>query len=458
MAARIPSVGEVRKRQKSSSESHPGWRVKLVTWYERLIYVAVFGGIAYELASSGLNSAPREGTAWTASTSEWSYSWLSLLVALILAKTVLAFGPIFAGREQTFWILSSPVDRAALLLRRFLVLAALGLLLGAVWPAVVLGVVKYAHEPAVAQFVVSAAFGLSIVSGAVVLQRTRVRAHRVQLWLSGAIAVAVLAQLYGLTAQPAVPSLLAPDAVLAVLLLVAAAVTFAAVRALHHIRRASLSAGAALASVVAVSVSWFELSLLGSIMVERRALLLGRVRSARLRGSGFAVLVWVDLLRILRGRNALLVWAALIPVPMVMALSAAVDFVPAFHLVAAFLATDRLAGGLRFVCRSPAMRRMLGVPVRYLRTVHLVVPGAGAVLWCAVTVPLTPGLTLANGVVSALGAVAVTYRIATRPPLDYAAAAIDFGLFGPTPIGLIVQLSRGPALLLVLAGVQMALI
>ncbi|USX55341.1 DUF6297 family protein [Lentzea sp. HUAS12] len=103
------------------------------------------------------------------------------------------------------------------------------------------------------------------------------------------------------------------------------------------------------------------------------------------------------------------------------------------------------------------MRRALGLPDRTLRRAHLVVPAAGAVLWCALTTAFTPHVSVLNGLVSAVGAVAVVYRIATRPPVDHGAAIVDFGLFGPTPLGLIVQLSRGPASLTVLALVQTAL-
>lgn len=133
--------------------------------------------------------------------------------------------------------------------------------------------------------------------------------------------------------------------------------------------------------------------------------------------------------------------------PGLVALGGEVDWVPAVHLIAAFVATDRLAAGLKAVCRSAAIRRMLGVPDGVLRLAHLVVPAVGAVVWCAVTTPFTPHVWWLNGVVSAVGAVAVVYRVATRPPLDYGVAAIDFGVLGPVPIGLVVQLSRGPALL-----------
>jgi hypothetical protein len=169
------------------------------------------------------------------------------------------------------------------------------------------------------------------------------------------------------------------------------------------------------------------------------------------------VLVWTDLLRIRRAPNAVLVWAGLLPLPALVALGGEVEWVPAVHLIAAFLATDRLAAGLKAVCRSAAIRRAMGVPDRMLRLAHLVIPVTGAVVWCAVTAPFTPHVEWLNAVVSAVGAVAVVYRIATRPPLDYGVAAIDFGVLGPVPLGLVMQLSRGPLLLYLLCVLQVML-
>jgi hypothetical protein len=178
---------------------------------------------------------------------------------------------------------------------------------------------------------------------------------------------------------------------------------------------------------------------------------------ARLRGARLTVLVWTDLLRLRRGPNAVLVWAGLAALPALVALGGQVDWVPVVHLVAAFVATDRLAAGLKAVCRSAAIRRMLGMSDGSLKRAHLVVPAAGAIVWCAATVAFTPHVTWVHGLVSVVGAVAVVYRIATRPPLDYGVAAIDFGVLGPVPIGLVVQLSRGPLLLYLLGVLQLLL-
>ncbi|MFS8096623.1 DUF6297 family protein [Lentzea alba] len=450
------------------------------------------GAIGWGVAMKALEKTGQSGA------SEWTALWLSVLAAVVLLKVLLAFGPVFVGRDRMFWVLSSPVDRGSLLRPRFFGLLGFGAAVGAVWPAVVFGVVGAAPSSGVPGavtslqgplvFAGSAVVGVAVVAGAVVLQgawlgrsqvgsglraglgprvdvgppagvgppvgvgpRTRLGPRTwasPQTWLTVLAGLAVVA----LFLRPGPVTFeavwLTPVAVLLVVL---------AATSLRRLNRNDLAAGASLAAVVRVSVAWLDLALLGSILAERRARAIGRVRSARLRGSPLTVLVWTDLLRVRRAPNALLVWAGLLPLPALVALGGEVDWVPAVHLIAAFVATDRLAAGLKAVCRSASIRRMLGVPDRTLRLAHLVVPTVGAVVWCAVTVPFTPHVELLNGVVSAIGAVAVTYRIATRPPLDYGVAAIDFGVLGPVPLGLVLQLSRGPVLLYLLCVLQVVL-
>lgn len=461
-----PSVLEIRRRLRRPPAP---WRVRLARWYVRLVNVAIVGAIGWGVAVKGLQKTGQPVSSWTA-------LWLSVLAAVVLLKVLLAVGPVFAGRDRAFWVLSSPVDRGAALMPRFAGLLGVGAAVGLVWPAVVFGVVGAASVPGPGLFAGSAAAGVAVVAGAVVLQGAGVgrrgwlraragaavdaagsrsaeasRQGRASLqgWLSVLAAAAVVA-LFLRPAELAVPSV-------AWLTPVAAVIAVAAGLSLRRLKRAALSAGASIAAVARVSASWLDLTLLGSILAERRARRLGRVRSARLRGSRLTVLVWTDLLRIRRAPNALLVWAGLLPLPALVALGGEVDWVPAVHLVAAFLATDRLAAGLKTVFRSAAIRRVMGVPDHTLRLAHLVVPMVGAVVWCAVTAPFTPHVEWLNAVVSAVGAVVVVYRIATRPPLDYGVAAIDFGVLGPVPIGLVVQLSRGPLLLYLLCVLQVML-
>ncbi|WP_143139092.1 DUF6297 family protein [Lentzea waywayandensis] len=460
------------------------WRFLVARLYSRIVLVSIAGAVGYGWAYAGLTKAPQAGSAWTA-------LWLSVLGATVLMKVSLAFGPVFAGADRMFWVLSSPASRGALLRPRFFGLLAVGAAVGVVWPAVVFGVVGAVVPPLVAG-VLGAACGLAVVAGAVVLQRARVRA---QGWLSGLVGLAVVALVVpagwfgvpvpwagsvgvpadrpgelagGVPAdQPGSGGTAAGElgtfggpagepGVIWAAWAVAIGLALVAAASVRHLRRSDLASGAALAGVTRVSVSWFDLALLGAILAERRARSLGRVKSARLNQgrSHVAALAWTDALRLRRTPSAALVWAALLPVPALVALGGEPDIAPAAHLVAAFLATDRLAAGLKFVCRSPAMRRALGLPDRQLRLAHLVFPAVGAVLWCAITTAFTPHVSVVNGIISAAGAVAVVYRIATRPPVDYGAAIVSFGMYGPTPAGLIVQLSRGPALLTVLGLVQ----
>lgn len=432
----IPSATEVRRRLRRPPAP---WRFRLARLYERLVNTAIVGAIGWGVAFKGLaKTGQQDASAWTA-------LWLSVLAAVVLLKVLLAFGPVFVGRDRMFWVLSSPVDRTSLLVPRFLGLLGFGAAVGAVWPAAVFGVVGAVSPPGPLLFAGSAAAGVAVVAGAVVLQRFRLRP---QTWLSVLAGAAVLALFLRPGVAVAEVVWLTPVAVVPVVV---------AGLSLRRLNRVDLAAGASLAAAVRVSVAWLDLALLGAILAERRARVLGRVRSARLRGSRLTVLVWTDVLRARRAPNAVLVWAGLLPLPALVALGGEVDWVPPIHLIAAFVATDRLAAGLKAVCRSAAIRRMMGVPDGFLRLAHLVVPAVGAVGWCLLTVPFTPHVSWLTGVVSAIGAVAVVYRIATRPPLDYGVAAIDFGVLGPVPIGLVLQLSRGPVLLYLLCVLQVIL-
>ena len=119
------------------------------------------------------------------------------------------------------------------------------------------------------------------------------------------------------------------------------------------------------------------------------------------------------------------------------------------RIVAAYLAVDRLAGGLRAVARSAPLRRILGGTDHELKYVHLVVPGVGLVVWWLGTswaAPAVPSIVEALLLLGLLGAV---YRTATRPPMAYDVDIADSPL-GPVPTTLLRRLVRGPDLVAVL--------
>jgi hypothetical protein len=117
--------------------------------------------------------------------------------------------------------------------------------------------------------------------------------------------------------------------------------------------------------------------------------------------------------------------------------------------VAAYLAVDRLAGGLRTVARSASLRRALGGSNAELKMIHLVVPAIGLLAWWIATAwcgAASPPVVAVLVVIGVLGAV---YRTATRPPMSYEADLADSPM-GPIPTTLLRQLVRGPDLVALL--------
>lgn len=194
-------------------------------------------------------------------------------------------------------------------------------------------------------------------------------------------------------------------------------------------------------------------------MTERRAMRIGSVRSRPVGGRSWVLsVIGADLVRLGRAPGKLLAVTGLLLVPVLLGAGVsgpAAEFVPAVFTLAAFLVADRLAGTQRIVIRSAGVRRLLGVPPHRLSAALTVAPLAGTAAWCVLAGAFTPGIVPADIAVAAIGAVAVVYRISTRPPLSYDDTSfIDPGAMGPTPLGLLKQLSRGPTLLLALMLLQ----
>jgi hypothetical protein len=227
-------------------------------------------------------------------------------------------------------------------------------------------------------------------------------------------------------------------------------------QALSRLHRGALSAGTDLVQAAAVSSAWLDLSLVSSALALRRARRIGRVHSVRLRGSRAFAFVLADVARLRRYPAAVAVWVALLPVPFFATVSLPPIAVGPVQLLGAYLAADRLAGGLRTIAGSAALRRSLGGTDASLKTIHLVLPAVGAIVWCALTsfaLPLAPSVTT---VISAAGAVLMVYALATRPPMDYGGGSPIFETgFGAVPVNLIRQLVRGPAILVGLAALQL---
>ncbi|HVK26363.1 MAG TPA: DUF6297 family protein [Actinokineospora sp.] len=325
-------------------------------------------------------------------------------IVALAVRGLVAAGPVVAGGATGYWLLATPLDRRDLLARRYA-----GLLLGAAGVGAVLGAMV-GLGPTI---VTGAVAGVGLAAGTVVWQADRRAAWIVGpgMALAGALVVwpGALLVTTGLCA------------------LVSGVLVLLGYRALARLTRQALDG--TVVGAVWSAAAWADLSLLTGVVDERRWLRIGTVRWRRFTGTGVRALISADLRRVARNRAAQAWWVGLaVAVPVVAPLLTDMAL-PIVHLIAAVVATGKLAAGLRSVGRSPALRFGLGLGDRAVRAAHVVVPMVGAVLWTVVTafaVPLSAGL-----LVTPVAAVVVTYRVATRPPTPYTGLLLDtpFGMF-----------------------------
>jgi hypothetical protein len=418
------------------------------------LYVAMAGGLVTE-AVIKTRAAPQLSvppTPHTAASVSWMAVALAVAAVAAFGQALLAVGPIWAGAAAQTWILASPVDRRAALLPtyvRTLVIAGIG-------GALLAGGLTAVYPPWLVNlpWTGTAGFLLALfLVGFTVQDQTQRNRSRWAFPVLLGIAVA----LGGVVAlQLDVPNLSLPlqnAPLLAILAIPAIALGY---RALSRLHRGALSAGTDLVQAAAVSSAWLDLSLVSAALVLRRARRIGRVHSVRLHGSRAVAFVLADVARLRRYPAGIAVWVALLPVPFFAAVSLPPIAVGPVQLLAAYLAADRLAGGLRTIAGSAALRRALGGTDASLKVIHLVLPAVGAIVWCALTsfaLPLAPSVTT---VISAAGSVLIVYAMATRPPMDYGGGSPIFETgFGAVPVNLIRQLVRGPAILVGLAALQL---
>jgi hypothetical protein len=154
--------------------------------------------------------------------------------------------------------------------------------------------------------------------------------------------------------------------------------------------------------------------------------------------------------RLVRHRTPLVTYAAMVGLPYVCAIVLTPVPVTLVRVLAGYVATNALAAGLRTVSRSAALRRSLGRSDGWLRSVHLVVPALGALIFVVATAWSGRSFTPELDVVLAAGLALAALRSATRPPMVYDTAWLVTPL-GVVPVGLITQIIRGPDLAIVLA-------
>ncbi len=445
----VPSARQVRVRLRRLRRNHRSGSLGdvLADLYLVLLLAVVYGGGGVYVLRDYFTSPEVVSTATGA---RW---WIG--VAAVVAGAGLTWqgvrmvGPLLASPATMTWIASSPVDRRAWLVPRFMWSLA-----GAAAGSALLGVAAVVAVRREAPAVTLTAVTVAVVGGAVAGVALGVVAQaeaRPPVWSRHLgptlVAVGSVAALVAVVAELAGRSLPTPTVrweVAAVATVpVAVAATVAAVRALSRIDRASLATGAQLASAAMVAALSVDPTWLTSVVEARRWRAVGRVRSRRQRpGSRWWVLLRADLRRPLR-RPGVLLWWVLLGLGCYAVTVALPPLGGAAHLALAYLAGGALAGGLRMVCRSAGLRRALGGRDGALYAVHLVLPTLGVLVWYLLTLPVVrPQPTVVDAVFVA-GLVVAVYRTASRPPMRYGGVVWETP-FGLIPVDLVSQVVRGP--------------
>jgi hypothetical protein len=459
----VPEAGELRRwlRQARRARKHRTARQILGDLYEVLLAVVVAGGFGFQAGRRILVAAGVSRTAPHATTLGWLLAGLTLLLAGLALRGLAAVGPLIASPAARTWVLSAPVDRSGLLAPRHRWALVAGTGVGLVYG----GAAGLVGGSGMGDFWLCAALGalLALAGTGHSVRRQGGKSA----WLSQIAVLAVVAGLLvgavvavlGLAGRepPPVPSPGWLIVAVACAALAAGLGLAGSEQVRSRIGRAALSDASGLAGATRAAVTWFDSTLLTGLLAERRWRKVAAVRSTRLRpGSLTTVLLAAELRRLTRSRPELATWAALLLAPYALAAVLPPVWVPVVQLVAATLAADRLAGGLRTVCRGAAIRRALGGSDRQLRLTHLVLPAVAALVWSALSLPSVLSAGPLLGVLyPAAGATVVIYRMATRRSMDYNAAATLDPHLGILPIGLFGQLVRGPDVLLVLAAARL---
>jgi hypothetical protein len=417
-----------------------------------LLLVAIYGWATARTVADYVG--PDSSTIGTGGVRTWLTVAVLMGLAGATARGLAALGPLFVTPAGQTWALAAPVSRRGWLWPWLAALLGITAIVGA---AVGAGAGAFAQ---VSQFwwAITAGAVLAPTVAALCVVAQSPTAPRWTRWQGpGLLAGGVLGCgiVVALSAGgKSLPEVTVPPAAIAVAggLACCGAVALAT-RALAGIDRAALTGGAQLASAVSGAVTLLDPALLADVVAARRWRAVGSVRSRSWwPGARWWILLQAEFRRPVRRPSTVLAWAALALLPYVVALVWPVAVDPV-RIVAGYLAVDRLASGLRYVCRSEALRRTLGGTDADLRIAHLIVPSLGLAVWWAATAPVSGWSNPVLATVLAVGVLAAVYRGAGRRPISYAGMAVDTP-FGLLPLDLIRQVLRGPDVLAVVLVVE----
>jgi Family of unknown function (DUF6297) len=241
---------------------------------------------------------------------------------------------------------------------------------------------------------------------------------------------------------------------LATLAVIAVACCALGYQALDRIEVSVLRRGQGLWTAGHVAAASMDVFMLTEFLADQRARQAGRVRSARM-GNGFAGALarseWTRLRRrpalAVHAAAAAVVWWGCRPVLPGPALAAVA-------LIVGYCLVLPVAGTLRQLAANPGLRAQFAPRDRWLSFASLAACLLASATWTAI---VAPGLSggIAQAALIAAGLSAAAYRTVTRRPLDYSGPLAPTP-FGDYPLGLWLQVLRGPLLLAVLTAVTAA--
>ena len=465
----IPTSRSLRQWMRTTRRRHADrsfWQI-FEDVYLVLFTLAMFGATAGNVVRH-LNSNAARCTSYTCGRlSEWM-PWI--MVPLLLAITVrmlLAVGPVSASRASGFWLLATPVNRAALLRPAYRLVTATVAVAGLVAAAIIWALIGSSFGVVLEAAVLISALLVCAAIATVWAQQSTRRSRwtlRVAdlLLIAALVPAAILAFQHEPTRNVQTANVVLTFAemeqvsafdpgglhllvVCVVVVVLCFGLTTITSRTLDRLGRSSVIAGGELLAGLAGAASSLDISMLGDVIAGRHWRLKGRVRSRRGMGSRGGAIVQREFWRILRWPRRLVIAGALLVVPYAVAGAGFDVLVPIAAAFAGFIAVRPMLDGLRTVCRSTGLVRAMGMDLRELRVVMAVVPGLFTVLWAGLAFPaigsLSATFAVAGGVIS--GAV----RQASARPPTYSGPLVASPM-GAIPPGLFSQPARGFDLLL----------
>jgi hypothetical protein len=386
----------------------------------------------------------------------WATFALSVAAALVVSRL---FGPVLASAAEGFWLLDAPVKRSRLLSPRLIGTTIAGFVAGLGIGALVSALTGSPLREVAVWAVGTALATAAAISFAAAEQGVdRHILTRVLSYLFGVIGVAALlgvisvaADWYSVTINTARGTELGLAALIAAAVVLAAAAAVAQLR-LGGIRRARLLSGGALVSGISGAFFALDFGLVRDIVIDRRALEIGHVKSRAGRSVGLKTLVWREAQRLARNPQPLL-WVLLsLVVPYAVDALGLRTLMPIFGALVLFFAMVPMFNGLRVLTRTAGLARCMPYTTTKLKQAVVAIPAVVVVCWAAAAVPAFVGfghshhLEVKDAVLEALITGAAGFfgaiRWTTGKPPNFGGPALSTQ-FGAMPPGMAIGLIRG---------------